>query len=254
MIEQIDKFMYAVFGLSVYYSNVLFTPQFKRLVGNKTLISTVDEVLHTLTPREEMVLHLRFGLKDKQFKSLRETGKQLGITPERVRQIELKGLRKLRHPSRQRYLKLFKPSSYAIRVGLAKCELYDKLSQLYFPNLALKVTDRIHPNELHEALKSTEQAIKFSCGSDISWCLYCNKPLPPGWNFCNKHCVRQWNKLTFICDTCGRSFIRPLRLFINKSNPSHELRSKQKVFCSQECVYKRGPGMFSYVRVKIKTK
>ena len=63
------------------------------------------EVLHTLTPREEQVLTLRFGLEDGRQRTLEEVGKVFNITRERIRQIEAKALRKLRHPSRSKRLK-----------------------------------------------------------------------------------------------------------------------------------------------------
>ena len=63
------------------------------------------EVLKTLTPREQQVLSLRFGLYDGQPRTLEEVGKQFHVTRERIRQIEDKALRKLRHPSRSRKLK-----------------------------------------------------------------------------------------------------------------------------------------------------
>lgn len=63
------------------------------------------EVLHTLTPREESVLKLRFGLEDGRTRTLEEVGKEFNITRERIRQIEAKALRKLRHPSRSKRLR-----------------------------------------------------------------------------------------------------------------------------------------------------
>ena len=63
------------------------------------------EVLHTLTPREEHVLKLRFGLEDGRTRTLEEVGEVFNITRERIRQIEAKALRKLRHPSRSKRLK-----------------------------------------------------------------------------------------------------------------------------------------------------
>ncbi|NLY56495.1 MAG: RNA polymerase sigma factor RpoD [Firmicutes bacterium] len=67
----------------------------------------LEEVLDTLTPREKKVLRLRFGLDDGRARTLEEVGKVFGVTRERIRQIEAKALRKLRHPSRSRKLKDF---------------------------------------------------------------------------------------------------------------------------------------------------
>ena len=67
----------------------------------------LDEVLGTLTEREQKVLRLRFGLKDGRARTLEEVGKEFNVTRERIRQIEAKALRKLRHPSRSRKLKAY---------------------------------------------------------------------------------------------------------------------------------------------------
>lgn len=67
----------------------------------------LEEVLDTLTEREQKVLKLRFGLEDGRSRTLEEVGKQFGVTRERIRQIEAKALRKLRHPSRSKQLKDF---------------------------------------------------------------------------------------------------------------------------------------------------
>lgn len=67
----------------------------------------LDEVLSTLTAREQKVLRLRFGLEDGRSRTLEEVGQEFGVTRERIRQIEAKALRKLRHPSRSKWLKDF---------------------------------------------------------------------------------------------------------------------------------------------------
>jgi len=73
--------------------------------SKQLLKEQIDAVLHSLTPREQRVLQLRFGLEDGRSRTLEEVGKEFGVTRERIRQIEAKALRKLRHPSRSRKLK-----------------------------------------------------------------------------------------------------------------------------------------------------
>ncbi|GAI21103.1 unnamed protein product, partial [marine sediment metagenome] len=73
--------------------------------SRQLLKEQIDDVLSTLTPREQRVLQLRFGLEDGRSRTLEEVGKEFQVTRERIRQIEAKALRKLRHPSRSRKLK-----------------------------------------------------------------------------------------------------------------------------------------------------
>jgi RNA polymerase primary sigma factor len=73
--------------------------------SKQLLKEQIDSVLSTLTPRERRVLQLRFGLEDGRSRTLEEVGKEFNVTRERIRQIEAKALRKLRHPSRSRKLK-----------------------------------------------------------------------------------------------------------------------------------------------------
>ena len=74
---------------------------------NEMLKDEISEVLLTLTEREEKVIRLRFGLEDGKPRTLEEVGQMFGVTRERIRQIEAKALRKLRHPSRSRKLRDF---------------------------------------------------------------------------------------------------------------------------------------------------
>lgn len=74
---------------------------------HEMLKDEISDILLTLTEREEQVLRLRFGLDDGSCKTLEEVGQMFGVTRERIRQIEAKALRKLRHPSRSRKLKDF---------------------------------------------------------------------------------------------------------------------------------------------------
>ena len=83
------------------------TPAPADAASSAILREVIERELHTLTPREEHVIKLRFGLYDGRTRTLEEVGKELDITRERIRQIEAKALRKLRHPSRARHLKGF---------------------------------------------------------------------------------------------------------------------------------------------------
>ncbi len=78
----------------------------------------IEKVLNTLSPREAMVLKMRYGLIDGKAKTLEEVGQYFNVTRERIRQIEVKALRKLRHPSRSKHLKVF--------MGLAEAEEEDQ--------------------------------------------------------------------------------------------------------------------------------
>ena len=72
-----------------------------------TIKEQLNDVLSTLTDREAKVLKLRFGLEDGRSRTLEEVGKEFDVTRERIRQIEAKALRKLRHPSRSKKVKDF---------------------------------------------------------------------------------------------------------------------------------------------------
>ena len=73
--------------------------------SKQLLKEQIEDVLSTLSPREQRVVQLRFGLEDGRSRTLEEVGKEFNVTRERIRQIEAKALRKLRHPSRSRKLK-----------------------------------------------------------------------------------------------------------------------------------------------------
>ena len=83
------------------------TPAPADAASQTILREVIERELHTLTPREEHVIKLRFGLYDGRTRTLEEVGQEFNITRERIRQIEAKALRKLRHPSRSKKLKDF---------------------------------------------------------------------------------------------------------------------------------------------------
>ncbi|MFP4662388.1 MAG: RNA polymerase sigma factor RpoD [Halanaerobiales bacterium] len=81
------------------------SPQPTESVNHILLKEQLDDVLSTLTEREKRILELRFGIGDGRNRTLEEVGKEFGVTRERIRQIEAKALRKLRHPTRSHKLK-----------------------------------------------------------------------------------------------------------------------------------------------------
>ena len=87
------------------------SPSADKGLNNESLSTEIERALQILTPREREVIEYRFGLKDGYSRTLEEVGKQFNVTRERIRQIEAKGLRKLRHPSRIRRFSGFLESS-----------------------------------------------------------------------------------------------------------------------------------------------
>jgi RNA polymerase primary sigma factor len=77
------------------------------VVSNKSLSDQTKKILSTLSPREEKVLRMRFGIGERTDHTLEEVGQSFDVTRERIRQIEAKALRKLRHPCRSKKLKAF---------------------------------------------------------------------------------------------------------------------------------------------------
>ena len=80
---------------------------YKRQAVKSSLRDTTTRILSSLTPREERVLRMRFGIGMNSDHTLEEVGQQFSVTRERIRQIEAKALRKLKHPSRSKQLKSF---------------------------------------------------------------------------------------------------------------------------------------------------
>ena len=77
------------------------------IVEKKLLREDIEEALSTLLPREERIIRLRYGIDDGKFRSLEQVGKEFNVTRERIRQIEAKALRKMRHYSRAKKLKVY---------------------------------------------------------------------------------------------------------------------------------------------------
>lgn len=83
------------------------TPSIEEQAMENAMQREISRQMECLRPREQTILALRFGLNGQNPHTLEEVGKQMGVTRERIRQIEMKALRKLRHPNRSRYLREF---------------------------------------------------------------------------------------------------------------------------------------------------
>src|SRR5262249_15537226 len=99
-------------------------------VININLKEMTEQVLNTLTPREERVIKMRFGLEDGSEHTLEEVGQSFGVTRERIRQIEAKALRKLRHPRRSRRLRAFLADVHIDRENVGWVEGDGTINQL----------------------------------------------------------------------------------------------------------------------------
>ena len=101
----LSPWLFALAGTPLIKDESSMSPE--KYAISEMLKSELNDVLKTLTEREEKVLRLRFGIDDGQSLTLEEVGKIFGVTRERIRQIESKALRKLKHPSRSKKLKDF---------------------------------------------------------------------------------------------------------------------------------------------------
>src|SRR4029078_5454718 len=120
--------------------------------SHQLLKEQVEDVLASLTIRERRVLQLRFGLEDGRSRTLEEVGREFGVTRERIRQIEAKALRKLRHPSRSKklkdYLDYIGPLSDSIQIDLY--DVYFSPPEAEFPaNKPITVTVKNHGANPH---------------------------------------------------------------------------------------------------------
>jgi hypothetical protein len=245
----INLLLTAIFGENKEFMGLeesKFSPAWHTLSGTHSLESVMNKLLGTLTPREERVIRLRFGLDNGTPLTFKKVGKEFNVTGYRISQIEGKALRRLRYPTRKRKLKPFRPTSLDIRIALARKDLYFKLVKIYPPKVAYTVASQVKVRDFQVAFRSTESALKSSCGNILSYCLSCGKPLPPGWTLCDKECEAKYKTLTLVCTTCGNEFQRKERLLFRKKNG--ERLGMQAVFCNKDCLYHRPKGIFMYHR------
>lgn len=232
MIQSVDFLLYSIFGDNHDLPKE-FKPRWKRHLGKKQLILELEEVLDTLKPRLKRVIKRRYLQDVDRLTTQKEIGKEFYITDSMIQQMEAKALRILRYPSHSQRLKDFYPGSLTWRIAYARYDLYKQLLRLYPQKVAYTVANRVKLRDLRQAFKSTEAALKSSCGIKISSCLHCGKPLPPGWNFCDFHCRSKWKAIPIVCDGCGTIFYKKVYNLIIKKNGQYAV--SENMFCTRSC-------------------
>jgi len=216
-------------------------------VNGQQLFQVMEDVLMTFTDRERFVLRLRFGLvDDERSRTQEETGRQLGVSGERIKQIESKGLRKLRHPSHHRLLQpfLYRYTEEDTVATEGRHRVYLYLSQYYTDQLARNLASRITRTHLAAALQSIKEnllpklnrAIVFSCQviTTFEACSFCNEPIPPGLDWCLEHLPLR-SRIIVICDGCGVKFARYPSTFVRYT--AKHGKTQSAVFHSRSCLW-----------------
>ena len=142
----------------------------------------INQALKSLTPREEKVIRLRFGLDDGRPRTLEEVGKEFNVTRERIRQIEAKALRKLRHPSRAKLLRWCAANEGMD--GRAAVDFIDCVRSLVADMLCSRQKargmDRAELMELHELLDECAARLKVNAGVKHIFGLLAVDSIPAG--------------------------------------------------------------------------
>ncbi len=212
----------------------------------------VVAALMTLSAREATILQYRYGLQGEELHTLKDASQHFRITPERIRQIETKGLRKLRHPSRSRKLKglLYWPTSTDERVVFARQELHKRLKLIYGRELSKTIAVSIHRRHLRSAFvaimtTSDKLEIRKKIGKLMAdsctvyeaeyGCLFCGLPIGTQQlrerQFCSQRCKWAYGKIEVICDWCGKLFKRSVSLVIRRLT----IEKRAGSFCSATC-------------------
>ena len=208
------------------------------LNADAAIESAIQEALRTLYPRELRILKLRFGFADGKPKTLAAIGKEFNVLCERIRQIEAKALRKLRHPARSRKFAcfLYKPTPDDKRACAMRERLCAELLRFYPEHLAYNITMGLKRPYLKRALRdltrgNVGRAVRLSCGLPMQFCKNCGVVTLPNWDFCSKECQKAYKRVTLICDECGTSFPRLASTVIHRLGKL----SYQHCFCSKHC-------------------
>lgn len=199
----------------------------------------IAEALGNLSPRERRVLELRFGLNDGESKTLKAVGKEFNATPERIRQIEAKALRKLRHPSRSRKFKelLYKPTRDDFRAVAMRRRLCNELLRFYPASLAYDITMGVKRPYLKRALRDLSlgnigKQLRLSCELGLRFCKNCGTVTLPNWDFCSRECQLDYRNIDLVCDWCGVTFKRKAGLTV------YLLQKFKHYYCSRHCAGK----------------
>lgn len=212
-----------------------------------TVIWGIRQVIRTLRERERLALKLRYGLHDRHPQELKEVGNALGVTRERARQIIMKALRTLRHPTRGRYLKpfIYQYTRADQRAAIARHELFEHLYEVYPLTFSHELVMRLRRRYLSDAFKAVKsqsfrqlgRLVAYSCSLQMGVCALCGDPALPSSNWCLVH-VGLKNQIAIICDGCGIRFPRDPSQLINYSK-THG-RTQHAVFHNKACLFKHG--------------
>ncbi len=242
-----EKLLGATFGMRGGHDEFHDKPWVTLINDNVDINAAIHSVLESLTPRESLILTLRFGLNGDPPLTLEATGKIDGVTRERIVQIESKALRKLRHPTRARQLRpyLVDYDSHDEQAALARRELYESIRDS-LPNLTLQqargFARRCTREYLAQALKAAKEAdfktlnraIVNSCYlfPNDQDCLLCDQPALPSIDWCLEHIdqLDHPRRIVVVCTFCHKKFLRRQSLVIPRMNS----------YCSRACFINDG--------------
>ncbi len=243
--KQAERLLSAIFG-----ENFLAFSDRPRFIWENpdghTVIWAIRQALHTLSEREARVIMMHFGLRTGEGLRFDQVGVAFGVSRERIRQIEMKGLRKLRHPTRAHFLRpfMYLDNHADKRAALARGELCLLLQQIYPDTFSYEFVMRLRRRYLAAAFRALRSAefkhlgrlAAWSCQfqTEIGACLLCGEPSLPQSDWCLVH-LELKSQIVAVCDGCGIKFSRrPSQL--TSFTKTHG-RTQYALFHNKACFY-----------------
>lgn len=257
--DRVEAMLSDVYGDSHEAHRFYDKPSVHHWVDQHTSLWAVRQVISSLTPRERTIILMRYGFLSggQLIVTLETIGRKFGVTRDRIRQILLKAFRKLRHPSRSKFLDPFRVvyTETDTLASLTRRELYNMLIHDFNKTLSYEITMRITRTHLTAALTATKEGfpkdlnrlLAYSCfyQNQLTPCVLCDEPSLPNFDWCLVH-MNEWRKVVLICDGCGIRFTRSPAGLINYSR-THG-RTQWGVFHDFACYHKHGKrlGVYSH--------